>query len=107
MVSALAPTLLMKFPFDARVMEPPAEITPFTVMLLLDTAVRLLPTVEAAIVNAVLLVNCTALAPELLSDTAPVKLFPALVRVMVFAPALMVAWPALAACTIAPVCEIA
>src|SRR4029079_669278 len=52
-------------------------------------------------------VSATLFAPLLLSDTAPVKLLPALVSVMALAPAVKVAAPAPRAWVIAPVCVIA
>src|ERR1700690_2348436 len=54
-----------------------------------------------------LLVREVLLAPLLLSDTPPVKLLLALVKVIALAPALKVATPAPAACVIEPACVIA
>ena len=92
--SAAAPTLLMKFPPEANVMEPPVVIIPFNVIVPLELAVRFPPIVDVVKFVARELVKATLLAPVLLRDTAPVKLLPALFKVMVLAPALIVACPA-------------
>jgi len=61
----------------------------------------LLPTEEVPSDKAALLTKLTAFAPELLSETEPVKLLPVLARVSTPAPAVKLAAPAEAAWVIA------
>ena len=65
-----------------------------------------LPKVDVPKSIALVSVMATLFAPELLKITEPVKLLPALARVITPAPALKVAVPAEAAWVIAPVCVI-
>ncbi len=63
-----------------------------------------LPTVEAPKLSAIELVKLTSFAPELLRETAFLKIFPALVNVITPVPPLIETVPAPAVCVIAPDC---
>lgn len=65
------------------------------------------PTEDAPILNAPELTKLTLLAPELVSETAPIKLLLALVNVIAAAPEENATVPAPLVCVIALVCEIA
>ena len=67
---------------DVKEVVPGTVKMPVSEILPAEVRVKLLPTVDVAKVSGALFTNCTALAPELLSETAPVKLLAALVRVM-------------------------
>ncbi|MEJ0068458.1 MAG: hypothetical protein WDO24_06745 [Pseudomonadota bacterium] len=89
-VIALAPALNVVAPAPADSMIAPlCVIAPAAVTPSVPE-----PTLDAASCRAALFCSVTLLAPLLLSDTPPVKLLPASVNVIVWAPALNVAAPA-------------
>src|SRR6266853_437349 len=95
-----APALMVAVPALAACVIAPVCVIPTPVRESVPV-----PIDEAPMLKATALLKLTLLAPELLRETAPVKLFE-IPNVITPAPALIVAVPALAACVIAPVCVI-
>ena len=98
--------LLSVMPPTAFVVNKPGTVNaPVCVIAPLELMVRLLPTLEAAKMVAMLLVNETLFAPELESVTAPVSAL-ACVKVIALVPALKLEVPdtvMMPDCVIAPV----